>query len=146
MAYNKDMQETKEPVFDAVDTAKECLTVFAPMIATMVFKPENMRRAAAKGFLNATDCADYLVKKGLPFREAYGIVGRMVNHCIKEGLTLEDLPISKYQEAHSLFDADVYAAIKLENCVEARNVHGGPSPAAVKEHIAIYRSDVKSPF
>ena len=135
MAYNKDMQETKEPVFDAVDTVKECLAVFAPMVSSMVFKEENMRQAAARGFLNATDCADYLVKKGLPFRDAYGVVGQLVGYCIKKGHTLEDLPISKYQDAHSLFDTDIYDAIKLEKCVEARNVSGGPSPQAVRENI-----------
>ena len=91
LAYNKDMQEDKEPVFDAIDTVKLCLSVFAPMISTLVFKPKKMRRAAAEGFLNATDCADYLVKKGLPFREAYGLVGQLVSYCIKEKSTLEDL-------------------------------------------------------
>ena len=136
MAYNKDMQETKEPVFDAIDTVKDCLTVFAPMIATISFKKEKMRLSAAQGFLNATDCADYLVKKGLPFREAYTIVGNLVGYCIKNGYTLEDLPLGKYQEAHFLFDSDIYEAINLDKCVEARNVYGGPSPLAVMEAIA----------
>ena len=136
MAYNKDMQETKEPVFDAIDTVKDCLRVFAPMIATINFKKEKMRQSAAEGFLNATDCADYLVKKGLPFREAYTIVGHLVGYCIKNGHTLEDLPPGKYQEAHVLFDSDVYEAINLDKCVEARNVYGGPSPSAVMEAIA----------
>ena len=139
LAYNKDMQETKEPVFDAIDTVKECLSVFTPMMATIVFKPDNMRRAAAKGFINATDCADYLVKKGLPFRDAYGIVGRLVSYCIKEGHTLEDLPFSKYQEVHPKFEQDIYEALKLENCVNARNIYGGPAAAVVKESIDIIK-------
>jgi argininosuccinate lyase len=129
------MQEDKEPVFDACDTMKLCLRVFAPMLASISFKPENMRRAAAKGFLNATDCADYLVKKGLAFREAYGIVGRLVRHCIEKNLTLETLPLEEYKAVSGLFAEDVYDALKLENCVNARKITGGPAPDAVKEHI-----------
>ena len=144
LAYNKDMQETKEPVFDAIDTVKQCLTVFTPMIETMVFNTENMRRAAAKGFLNATDCADYLVKKGMPFREAYGYVGRLVSLCIKEGCTLEDLPLETFKQSHALFESDVYDALKLENCVKARNVFGGPSPSVVKKSIDDKKADIKS--
>jgi argininosuccinate lyase len=139
LAYNKDMQEDKEPVFDACDTAKMCLKVFAPMLASLTFKPENMRKAAAKGFLNATDCADYLVKKGLAFREAYGIVGRLVRHCIEKGTTLEALPLAEYRAMSGLFAEDVYGALKLENCVNARKTTGGPAPEAVREHIGKIR-------
>ena len=140
LAYNKDMQEDKEPVFDAIDTAKECLAVFAPMMETMIFKPENMRKAAAKGFLNATDCADYLTKKGIPFRDAYGVVGQLVRECIEKGHTLEDLPLSVYQTACADFGPDIYDAIALENCVSARNVPGGPAPEAVSAHIEAARA------
>ena len=140
LAYNKDMQEDKEPVFDAIDTVKSCLGVFAPMMETMTFKVENMRKAAAKGFLNATDCADYLVKKGLPFRDAYGIVGQLVNFCIKTERTLEDLPIEDFQAMHPLFEPSVYEALKLENCVNSRNIPGGPAPEAVMEHINMVRA------
>jgi argininosuccinate lyase len=135
LAYNKDMQEDKEPVFDACDTVKMCLKVFAPMVLSLTFKPENMRKAAAKGFLNATDCADYLVKKGLAFREAYGIVGRLVRHCIDKNMTLETLPLEEYKAVSGLFAEDVYDALKLENCVNARKITGGPAPEAVSAHI-----------
>jgi argininosuccinate lyase len=135
LAYNKDMQEDKEPVFDSCDTVKMCLKVFAPMVLSLTFKPENMRKAAAKGFLNATDCADYLVKKGLPFREAYGIVGRLVRHCIDKSMTLETLPLEDYKAVNGLFANDVYDALKLENCVNARKTTGGPAPEAVRGHI-----------
>jgi argininosuccinate lyase len=135
LAYNKDMQEDKEPVFDAIDTVKICLRVFAPMLETMKFKPENMRQAAAKGFLNATDCADYLVKKGLPFRDAYGIVGRLVSTAISKDLTLDSLNLTDFKAASNLFENDIYDVLNLDNCVNARNVPGGPAPAAVSEHI-----------
>jgi len=135
LAYNKDMQEDKEPVFDAIDTVKVCLDVFAPMMATLTFKKENMRTAAAKGFLNATDCADYLVKKGLPFRDAYGVVGRLVRTAVDKNTTLEDLPLEDLQNVCELFSEDVYAAINLENCVNARKVPGGPAPEMVLAHI-----------
>ena len=140
LAYNKDMQEDKEPVFDAIDTAKECLAVLSPMMETMIFKPDNMRKAAAKGFLNATDCADYLTKKGKPFRESYGLVGRLVKDCIEKGLTLEELPLSDYQALCPDFGSDIYEAISLENCVNARKVKGGPAPAAVMKHIEEVRN------
>ncbi len=140
LAYNKDMQEDKEPVFDACDTVKLCLKVYAPMIASITFKPDNMRAAAAKGFLNATDCADYLVKKGLAFREAYGIVGKLVRLCILKGATLETLSLDEFKAACGLFETDVYEALKLENCVSARKVTGGPAPEAVAEHIEKLRA------
>ena len=120
LAYNKDMQEDKEAVFDSVDTVKACITALDPMIATMKVLPQNMRRAAAEGFINATDCADYLVGKGLPFRDAYKATGEIVSICIKSGSTLETLPLEKYQAVCKLFDTDVYDSIKLETCVSKR--------------------------
>lgn len=135
LAYNKDMQEDKEAIFDALDTVKMCIGTFTPMIETMRINKENMRKAAAMGFINATDCADYLVKKGMPFRTAYKITGELVALCIEEKLTLEELPIEKYKEKSEIFEEDVYKAINLENCIRERNVKGGPSPLAVKEQI-----------
>lgn len=133
LAYNKDMQEDKEAIFDAVDTLRMCLTAFIPMIDTMKVLPQNMRAAAAKGFINATDCADYLVGKGLPFRDAYKITGALVAMCIESGHTLETLPIEEYQAMCPEFDVDVYEAISLENCVNGRTVLGGPAPQNVEE-------------
>ncbi len=130
LAYNKDMQEDKEAVFDALDTVKMCLEVFTPMIETMRPIPENMRAAAAKGFINATDCADYLVKKGMAFRDAYKITGELVAECIDCGCTLETLPLEKYREKSELFDESVYKAISLEKCVKDRNCVGGPATVA----------------
>lgn len=132
LAYNKDMQEDKEAVFDAVDTLKLCLTPFIPMIETMRVLPENMRAAAAKGFINATDCADYLVGKGLPFRDAYKITGALVAQCIAQGETLESLPLLEYQKACPSFDEGVYQAISLEACVAGRKVIGAPAPENVQ--------------
>ena len=131
LAYNKDMQEDKEAIFDAVDTVKLCLETFIPMIATMTVRKDNMRAAAAKGFINATDCADYLVKKGMPFQDAYKISGTLVAKCIRENLTLETLPLEAYQEMTPLFTEDIYDAISLETCVKGRVSQGGPSPKAV---------------
>lgn len=132
LAYNKDMQEDKEAIFDAVDTVKMCLTAFTPMIDTMKVLPDNMRKAAAKGFINATDCADYLVKKGLPFRDAYKATGTLVALCIEKNVTLEELPIEEYQKICELFDDGVYQAISLENCVNGRKVLGGPASENVR--------------
>ena len=120
LAYNKDMQEDKDAVFDGFDTVKMCLTALTPMIATMRMLPENMRKAAAGGFINATDCADYLVSKGLPFRDAYKATGELVALCIDKKATLEELPLEDYQKICSLFDEGVYEAIKLETCVSKR--------------------------
>ena len=131
LAYNKDMQEDKEAIFDAVDTVKLCLETFIPMIATLTVRKDNMRAAAAKGFINATDCADYLVKKGMPIRDAYKISGTLVAKCIRENLTLETLPLEAYQEMTPLFTEDIYDAISLETCVKGRVSQGGPSPKAV---------------
>lgn len=135
LAYNKDMQEDKEAIFDAIDTVKLCLTTFDPMIATMTVLKDNMRQAAAKGFINATDCADFLVKKGLPFRDAYKITGQLVAQCIQQGLTLETLPLERYQALSPLFDEEVYTAISLEKCVRDRKVIGGPAPEMVEKQI-----------
>ena len=132
LAYNKDMQEDKEAVFDAVDTLHMCLTAFVPMVDTMKVLPENMRKAAAKGFINATDCADYLVGKGLPFRDAYKATGAIVAHCIDCDLTLETLPLEDYQQFHERFGEDVYQAISLDTCVNGRKVPGGPAPENVE--------------
>ena len=136
LAYNKDMQEDKEAIFDAVDTVIMCLDTFAPMLETATVLRENMRNAAAKGFINATDCADYLVYKGLPFRDAYKATGQLVALCIDKGLTLETLPIEEYKAVCDLFDSDVYKAIDLDECVSKRTVKGGPAPECVLNEIA----------
>ena len=122
LAYNKDMQEDKDAIFDAFDTVKICLVTLVPMIATMKAIPENMRKAAAGGFINATDCADYLVSKGLPFRDAYKATGELVALCIREGKTLETLSLDEYKNICDLFDDGVYEAINLENCVRRRGM------------------------
>ena len=135
MAYNKDMQEDKESVFDALDTVKTCLEVFAPMVAGMKVFKENMLLAAQKGFINATDLADYLVKKGLPFRSAYKISGQIVSKCIQEGKVLETLTIEEYKEYSPLFEVDLYDEISLTTCVEKRISEGGTSFASVEKQI-----------
>ena len=139
LAYNKDMQEDKEGLFDAVDTVKMCLQVFAPMIATMTAIPQNMKRAAQAGFINATDLADYLVKKGLPFRSAYKISGQLVALCIEKHMVLEELPLETYLEYSPLFAEDLYQQIDLVTCVEKRISEGGTSVASVKQQIAYVR-------
>ena len=136
LAYNKDMQEDKEPVFDAIDTVEMCLPVFTAMLDTLTVLPNNMRRAASGGFINATDCADYLVKKGMPFREAYMIVGRLVNMCIKTGETLDTLPLKDFRAISAAFDEDVYHALELKTCVNGRKAYGGPAKEAVEQQIA----------
>lgn len=135
LAYNKDMQEDKEAIFDALDTAKLCLVTFIPMLDTMRVLQENMRAAAAKGFINATDCADYLTKKGVPFRDAYKITGTLVAQCIQEGKTLETLELDQYQAQCSVFGEDVFEAISLETCVNGRTSLGGPAPASVLRQV-----------
>ena len=142
LAYNKDMQEDKEAVFDAVETVKMCLKVFAPMLATMTSKPENMKKAAQGGFINATDLADYLVKKGMPFRSAYKISGQIVAQCIREGLVLETLPLSEYQKYSDLFAEDLYNDIDLLTCVEKRISEGGTSVASVEAQIAYVKENL----
>lgn len=143
LAYNKDMQEDKEAIFDAVDTVKMCLNAFTPMIDTMTVLKDNMRHAAAKGFINATDCADYLVGKGLPFRDAYKATGELVALCIDKDLTLETLPLDEYKKICDLFDDGVYQAINLEKCVADRLVVGGPSVQSVENQIKYARNAVK---
>ena len=137
LAYNKDMQEDKECVFDAIDTVKMCLPVFAAMIDTMNVKPETMRRSAMDGcFINATDCADYLVKKGLPFREAYMVVGRLVHTCIEKGEKLDTLSLEEFQEVSDCFHEDIYQALYMNNCVNGRKAIGGPARVEVERQIA----------
>ena len=142
LAYNKDMQEDKEAVFDAVETVKMCLKVFAPMLATMTSRPDNMKKAAQGGFINATDLADYLVKKGLPFRSAYKISGQIVAKCIAEGKVLETLTLEEYKEFSDLFEADLYQEIDLLTCVEKRISEGGTSVASVEAQIAYVKERI----
>ena len=144
LAYNKDMQEDKEAIFDAIDNVKLCLRTFTPMLATMRVLKDNMRAAAARGFINATDCADYLVKKGLPFRDAYKITGTLVAACIDQGLTLETLPLESYKAMHPLFEEDVYQAISLDTCVRERRSEGGPAPESVQRQIDLTRAQMEA--
>ncbi|MCD7886892.1 MAG: argininosuccinate lyase [Clostridiales bacterium] len=142
LAYNKDMQEDKEPVFDAIDTVEMCVPVFAAMLDTLTVRPKNMSKAAAGGFINATDCADYLTKRGMPFREAYMIVGRLVNMCIKSGETLETLTLRDFRAISELFDSDIYEALELKRCVHERKVLGGPSAEDVTRQINVIKDFV----
>ena len=135
LAYNKDMQEDKEPVFDALDTVELCLPVFTGMIDTMTVLPENMRKAAGRGFINATDCADYLTKKGMPFRDAYTAAGQLVASCAVQGKTLEELTLEELRAVSPLFGEDVYEALKLENCMALRRSFGGPATAETTRQI-----------
>lgn len=135
LAYNKDMQEDKEPVFDALDTVELCLPVFTGMIDTMTVLPENMRKAAGRGFINATDCADYLTKKGMPFRDAYTAAGQLVASCAVQGKTLEELTLEELRAVSPLFGEDVYEALKLENCMALRSSFGGPAAAETTRQI-----------
>ena len=137
LAYNKDMQEDKEAIFDAVDTLELCLKTVTPMLDTMKTIPANMRRAAAKGFINATDCADYLTKKGMPFRDAYKLTGCMVSDCIAKDKTLEELTLDEFKGYSALFENDIYDAIDLIKCCEGRTSYGGPSEASVNNQIAL---------
>ncbi len=142
LAYNKDMQEDKESIFDACETVKMCLKVFAPMIDTMKVKAENMKKAASEGFINATDLADYLVKKGLPFRSAYKISGSIVAYCIENKLILETLPLEKYKEYSDLFENDVYDDIDLTTCVNKRVSVGGTSVESVEMQIKYVKEKI----
>jgi len=135
LAYNKDMQEDKEAVFDACDTVKMCLQVFTGMVATLTANTANMKKAAQKGFINATDLADYLVKKGMPFRSAYKIAGQLVAYCIRNNTVLEELPLETYQKSSELFEKDLYEAIDLDKCVQTRSSVGGPAEASVQIQI-----------
>ena len=140
LAYNKDMQEDKEAVFDAVDTVKMCLSVMTPMLATMKAKRDNMYKAAQKGFINATDLADYMTKKGVPFRSAYKISGQLVAYCIENNTVLEALSLEKFKEYSDVFEADVYDDISLETCVGKRISFGGTSVSSVEAQIASVRA------
>ena len=142
LAYNKDMQEDKESLFDAVDTVKMCLDVFAPMVKTMKVIPENMLKAAQNGFINATDLADYMVKKGLPFRTAYKIVGSIVGDCIKKGKVLETLSLDEYKSYSEVFEQDLYEEISLETCVKKRISEGGTSPDSVAKQIEVVKEKI----
>ena len=142
LAYNKDMQEDKEPIFDAVDTVKLCLPVFCDMIRTMRVRKDNMLKGAKGGFTNATDVADYLVKKGVPFREAHGIVGRMVFYCIEKDMSLDELTIDEFKEFSDKIEEDVYNAISMETCVNDRKIIGGPAKETVLAAIAAAKKEM----
>ena len=137
LAYNKDMQEDKEAMFDSLDTVKKCLEIFAPMVATMKVRKDVMAEAASKGFINATDLADYLTKKGIPFRTAYKLVGGLVGKCISEGKTLEQLTLEEFKAEDARFDADVYEAISMEECVKRRISYGSTGPDSVKTQLEV---------
>lgn len=137
LAYNKDMQEDKEAVFDSIDTSKICLKTIIPMLKTMTVLKNNMEKAAKKGFINATDCADYLTKKGMPFRDAYKLTGEIVKYCIDNKKTLDSLTIQEYKSYSELFDEDIFDEIDLVNCVKKRKVVGGPAPEIVEKEIEI---------
>ncbi len=143
LAYNKDMQEDKELIFDAFDTVDACLTVASPMVGTMTFLPRNMRRAAAAGFINATDLADWLVGRGMPFRTAYKLTGELVAECTRRGVTLEELPLEAYRERSGLFDETLYDAINIDNCLMRRTSYGGPAPESVERQIEYIREIIK---
>lgn len=142
LAYNKDMQEDKELVFDAIDTVNLSLSTIDPLIKTMTVLKENMKAAAEKGFINATDCADYLVEKGLPFRDAYKVVGNIVKYCIENNTTLEKLDLSVYKQFNSVFGQDIYQAIDLINCINKRNVIGGPAKEQVEKQIELVKIEL----
>ena len=137
LAYNKDMQEDKELTFDAIDTVKGCIALFNGMISTMKLNKENMKASAMNGFTNATDAADYLVKNGVPFRDAHGIIGQLVLYCIDNNKAIEELSIEELQNISPVFKEDIYDAISLKTCVEKRNTIGAPGPEAMKQVIEI---------
>ena len=143
LAYNKDMQEDKEAVFDACDTVKACLEVFCGIISTLTPLPQNMKKAAQNGFINATDLADYLVQKGLPFRTAYKISGQIVSFCIQNGKVLQTLPLKDYQTFCELIDEEVYTAVDLSTCLNNRKSYGGTSVQSVEEQIKIVQEKIK---
>ena len=143
LAYNKDMQEDKEGVFDSAETVKACLNVYAPMLKEMKVNKENMLSACKEGFINATDLADYLVKKGLPFRDAYKISGKIVTDCISAKVTLSEIPLEKYKEYSSVIDEEVFNAIDLTECVKKRISAGGTAPKNVKKQIEYIKEILK---
>lgn len=138
LAYNKDMQEDKEFVFDAIDTTKGCIVLFRGMLDTLTFHPEQMRASAEGGFTNATDAADYLVNKGVPFRDAHGIIGQLVLYCIEHAISLGEVPLEEYRKISPVFEEDIYDAINMETCVEKRNTIGAPGQKAMAEVIKQY--------
>ena len=142
LAYDKDMQEDKEVTFDALDTVKICLTLFRGMLSTMKFRKDRMRQSAKNGFTNATDVADYLVGKGVPFRDAHGITGRLVLACIEKGIALDDLSLEEYQAFCPLIEEDIYEAISMENCVARRTTYGAPGPEMMKKIIEINEGEL----
>ena len=139
LAYNKDMQEDKELAFDAMDTVKGCIALFNGMLETMELKKENMEKSAKNGFTNATDAADYLVKKGVPFRDAHSIVGELVLFCVKNQISLDEMPLEEYQKISPVFEQDIYEAISMKTCVETRNTIGAPGPEAMTKVLEIQR-------
>ena len=139
LAYNKDMQEDKEFTFDAIDTVKGCIALFNGMIATISFNKENMEKSAKNGFTNATDAADYLVNNGVPFRDAHGIVGRLVLYCIDKKISLDEMTLEEYQSISPVFKEDIYEAISMKNCVEKRNTIGAPGAAAMEQVLALHK-------
>ena len=139
LAYNKDMQEDKEFTFDAIDTVKGCIALFNGMISTMVFNKDNMEKSAKNGFTNATDAADYLVNNGVPFRDAHGIVGHLVLHCIDKGISLDEMSLEEYQEISPVFKEDIYEAISMKNCVEKRNTIGAPGAEVMTKVLALHK-------
>ena len=139
LAYNKDMQEDKEFTFDAIDTVKGCIALFNGMISTMAFNKDNMEKSAKNGFTNATDAADYLVNNGVPFRDAHGIVGRLVLHCIDKGISLDEMSLEEYQEISPVFKEDIYEAISMKNCVEKRNTIGAPGAEVMTKVLALHK-------
>ncbi len=144
LAYNKDMQEDKEAIFDAIDNTLISIEVFTSMFATMTVRADRLRKAAAKGFINATDCADYLVKKGMPFRDAYKASGTLVAYCVDHDKTLEELSLDEYKAVCDVFDEGIYDAINLENCVNGRKVRGGPAKESVERQISIVDNFVET--
>ena len=140
LAYNKDMQEDKEVTFDAIDTVKDCLRLFDGMLSTMKFNHEIMEKSTMKGFTNATDAADYLVGKGVPFRDAHGIIGQLVLHCLDKGCAIDELSIEELQKISPVFEADVYDAISLKTCVEKRLTTGGPGRQAMLDTIEMQKA------
>lgn len=144
LAYNKDLQEDKEAFMDAAQTVEDCLVTMIPMVDTWTVHPQKMKEAAQKGFINATDCADYLTKKGMAFRDAYGCIGQLVKYCISIHQDLESLSMDEYHEISPLFDDDVYEAVALKTCVKNRNVVGGPSPEMVEKHISLVEKELEA--
>ena len=144
LAYNKDMQEDKELTFDAIDTVKGCIALFTGMVSTMEFRKDVMEASAKNGFTNATDAADYLVNHGVPFRDAHGIVGRLVLTCIDKGISLDELSLAEYKELSPVFEEDIYQAISMKTCVEKRETYGAPGPNVMEQIIAQNREYLKN--